>query len=36
LLSFLGKIIDKIKVEKEMRRNFDYYIKKIKELIEKE
>ncbi|MCW4033007.1 MAG: SRPBCC family protein [Candidatus Bathyarchaeota archaeon] len=34
-LSFLGKIIDKIKIEKEMDKNFDHYIKKTKELIEK-
>ncbi len=34
--SMLGKIIDKLKVEKEMDKNFDYYIKKTKELIEKD
>ena len=33
--SLFGKIIDKLKVEKETNKNFDYFIKKIKELIEK-
>ena len=33
--SIVGKIIDKLKIEKEVDRNFDYYIKKTKELIEK-
>lgn len=33
--SILGKIIDKLKIEKEMDKNFDHFMKKMKELIEK-
>ena len=34
--SLLGKLIDKLKVRKDMEKGSDYYIKKTKELIEKE
>jgi len=33
--SLLGMIIDRLKVEREVDKSFDYYIKRTKELIEK-
>ena len=34
--SLLGKLIDKLKFRKDMEKSSDYYVKKTKELIEKE
>jgi len=34
--SLLGKLIDKLKVHKDIEKNSDYYVNKTKELIEKE
>ena len=34
--SLLGKLIDRLKVRKAMEKGSDYYVKKTKELIEKE